>query len=312
MGPGLDVSGAAARPRIRVATAGWSYPDWEGRVYPRSKPHGFHPLRHLAPSLDAIEINSTFYGMPRPQHAARWADLVAEVEGFRFVAKLHQDFTHGPEPEDLGVWAESMGRWREGIAPLVRRKLLGGVLVQFPVSFSEGPRAVRRLGRIRTLLEGLPAVLEVRHASWFEPRALAEVTGLGFSLAHVDLPPAWNHPPERHRPTGPIGYLRLHGRNAAMWFRSGAGRDDRYDYLYSPPEIGALARRAQSIAAETDETYVVTNNHFEGQAVANAIELRWLFNGRRPVPSHSEIVAAFPHLEPLVEPVPGDRGLFDA
>lgn len=311
MDSGLDVSEAAARPRIRVATAGWSYADWEGRVYPRSKSPGFHPLRHLAPCLDAIEINSTFYGMPRPEHAARWAELVAQVAGFRFVAKLHQDFTHGPEPENFAVWTESMARWRDGIAPLVRRKLLGAVLVQFPVSFSEGPRAVRRLGRLRTLLGDLPAVLELRHASWFEPPALAEVAGLGYSLAHIDLPAAWNHPPERHRPTGPIGYLRLHGRNAGTWFRSGVGRDDRYDYLYSPPEIGALARRARSIAAETDETYVVTNNHFEGQAVANAIELRWLFSGRRPVPSHPEIVAAYPHLEPLVEPLPGDRGLFD-
>lgn len=305
------MSTAAARPRIRVATAGWSYPDWEGRVYPRSKPHGFHPLRHLAPSLDAIEINSTFYGMPQPQHAARWADLVAHVEGFRFVAKLHQDFTHRREPEDPAAWGAVMETWRAALAPLVRRRLLGAVLVQFPASFSEGPRAVRRLGRLRTLLDGLPLVLELRHASWFEPPALAEIAGLGFSLAHVDLPAAWNHPPERHRPTGPIGYLRLHGRNDATWFRSGVGRDDRYDYLYSPPEIGALARRARSIAAETDETYVVTNNHFEGQAVANAIELRWLLNGRQPVPAPAEIVAAYPRLEPLVTPLPGERGLFD-
>lgn len=304
MGAGLDL--------IRVGPAGWSYPDWEGRVYPRHKPPGFHPLRHLAAFVDVIEVNSTFYGVPRAEHAARWTELVADRGSFRFVAKLHQDFTHAPVPEDPAEWERRASAWRAGLEPLLRRKLLAAVLVQFPTSFQQGPSAVQRLGRLRHLLEGLPLVLEVRHTSWFEPPARDEVAGLGYSLAHVDLPPAWNHPPERHPPTGPVGYLRLHGRNAASWFRRDAGRDQRYDYLYGPPEVGELARKARSIAAETDETYVVTNNHFEGQAVANAVELRWLLNDRRPVPAPAELVAAFPHLESLVEARPtGSRGLFD-
>lgn len=284
-----------------VGPAGWSYPDWEGRVYPRTKPRGFHPLRFLAPFVDLVEINSTFYGIPRPEHAARWADCVGAQAGFRFVAKLLTDFTHTSEPPDFEVWQEKARLWRAGLQPLVRRRLLSAVLVQFPITFHQGPNEVRRLGRIANLMDGLPLVLEVRHASWYTPPALHEIAGLGYSLAHVDLPPAWNHPPARHRPTGPVGYLRLHGRNDAQWFRHDAGRDDRYDYLYTPPEVGALARKARSIAAETDETFVVTNNHFEGQALANAIELRWLLNDRRPVPAPRELVAAFPHLASLVE-----------
>ena len=287
MGSGLGV--------IRVGPAGWSYPDWEGRVYPRTKPHGFHPLRFLAPFVDTVEINSSFYGVPRPEHAQRWGHLVAAEKGFRFVAKLHQDFTHAPVPVDPGEWAAKAQMWRAGIEPLHRRKVLAAVLVQFPVSFHDEPLAVRRLGRIAGLLDGLPLVLEVRHASWFEPPALDEVAGLGYSLAHVDLPPAWNHPPPRHRATGPIGYLRLHGRNEATWFQRGSGRDERYDYLYSPGEIGELARKARSIALESDETYVVTNNHFEGQAVANAIELRALLAGA-PVEAPPELVERYPRL----------------
>jgi len=299
---------------IRVGPAGWSYPDWEGRVYPRAHPRDFHPLRFLAPFVDAVEINSTHYGIPRPEHAARWAELVAGQPSFRFVAKLLQDFTHASEPEELEPWADKAERWRAGLQPLVRRRILSAVLVQFPASFHNDPAAVRRLGRIRSLFPDLALVLEVRHASWFEPPALDEIAGLGYSLAHVDMPRAWNHPPDRHRATGPIGYLRLHGRNEASWFRPESGRDQRYDYLYSPPEIGALARKARSIAAESDETFVITNNHFEGQAVANAIELRWLLNGRQPVPAPPEWVAAFPHLGSLVRTARGlsseERGLF--
>lgn len=295
---------------IRVGPAGWSYADWEGRVYPRHKPRGFHPLRFLAPFVDCVEINSSFYAVPRPRHARHWAELVEDYGNFRLTAKLLQAFTHSPEPADPAEWETQAATWRTGIEPLVRARRLAAVLVQFPVSFQNGPTEVRRLGRIRALLDGLPLVLEVRHTSWFTPPALAEVRGLGYSLAHVDLPAAWNHPPTRHRPTGPIGYLRLHGRNQTQWFRRGAGRDDRYDYLYTPPEIGELAGRARSIAKETEDTYVITNNHFEGQALANSLELRWLLNDRQPVPAPRELVEAFPHLGPLVR-IEGQGDLFD-
>jgi uncharacterized protein YecE (DUF72 family) len=295
---------------IRVGPAGWSYPDWEGRVYPRSKPRDFHPLAFLAPFIDCVEINSSFYASPRAEHASRWASLVRDWPGFRFVAKLLRDFTHGPVPEDPAEWQAKAAAWRAGVEPLVRGKLLAAVLVQFPVSFHENLGNVRRLGTLRGLFEDLPLVLEVRHRSWFEPPALAEIGGLGFSLAHLDLPASWNHPPERFRPTGPLGYLRLHGRNDRQWFNSQAGRDDRYDYLYTPPEVGRIAQRADGISRETDETFVVTNNHFEGQALANAIELRWLLGGREPVPAPAELVASFPHLKPLVH-VRGQSGMFE-
>lgn len=301
---------------IRVGPAGWSYPDWEGRVYPRHKPRGFHALHFLAPFVDCIEINSSFYALPRAQHSSRWAQHVAGQREFRFVAKLLQDFTHGSQAPESAEgseqcdWESKAADWRAGVEPLVRRGLLAAVLVQFPITFHNGPQEVQRLGRIRGLLEDLPLVLEVRHDSWFTPPALAEISGLGFSLAHLDLPAAWNHPPVRHRPTGPIGYLRLHGRNEGEWFRRSAGRDQRYDYLYSPPEVGELAERARSIASETDATYVITNNHFEGQALANALELRWLLNQRQPVPAPAELVATYPHLESLTV-VHEDPGLFD-
>jgi uncharacterized protein YecE (DUF72 family) len=129
------------------------------------------------------------------------------------------------------------------------------------------------------------------------------------SLAHIDLPEAWDHPPPTHPPTGPIGYLRLHGRNSSTWFAKGAGRDDRYDYLYGPPEVGDLARRALSIDAESDVTWVVTNNHFEGQAIANALEFKYLLSGKQPPPAPPQLVQAFPHLEGITRPA-GQQDLF--
>lgn len=293
---------------IRVGPAGWSYPDWEGRVYPAHKPPGFHALPFLARYFDGIEVDSTFYAMPRAEHAQRWAVLVAPHPRFRFWAKLHRDFTHAPfDPDDAEAEARA-ATFRAGIEPLVRARRLEALLAQFPVTFLHGKSEVRRLGRLRALFDPLPLVLEVRHASWFTPPAVDTIRGLGYSLAHVDLPPAWNHPPERHAPTGPIGYLRLHGRNAAQWFREGAERDDRYDYLYGEAELEVLSRRATRIAGEHETTAVVTNNHFGGQAVANALEILHLLRGE-PVPAPSEIVEAFPRLRSAVR-IDGQQPLF--
>ncbi len=293
---------------IRVGPAGWSYTDWEGRVYPAHKPPGFHALPYLARFFDGIEVDSTFYAMPRAEHARRWASFVAPHPSFRFWVKLHRDFTHAHgQEEDAAL--EMHGRtFRDGIEPLVRARRLEALLAQFPVSFLFGKGEVRRLGRLRALFDPLPLVLEVRHASWFTPPAVDTIRGLGYSLAHIDLPAAWNHPPAWHESTGPIGYLRLHGRNSTQWFREGAGRDDRYDYLYGPEELDSIAHRATRIAAEHDTTAVVTNNHFSGQAVANALELLHILRGE-PVPAPHEIVESFPRLRASVR-IDGQQPLF--
>ncbi|MDP6988936.1 MAG: DUF72 domain-containing protein [Planctomycetota bacterium] len=282
---------------IRVGPAGWSYPDWDGIVYPRSRPPGFHPLAHLVRFFDCVEINSSFYAPPRAEHAERWAAIARGKPSFRFVAKLHRDFTHGPAPGELAGadWEEKARRLLGGLAPLSRAGLLSTLLVQFPVQFLHAPESVRRLGRIARLFHPLPLTAELRHESWFTPPALDAVRGVGMSLAHIDLPPAWNHPPPWHPSTGPIGYLRLHGRNADTWFRAGVGRDDRYDYLYPPEELAAVAERAERLARDHDEVFVVTNNHFGGQAVANAIELVAALSGEAPA-APAELLDRFPRL----------------
>ncbi len=296
---------------IRVGPAGWSYPDWEGRVYPAIKPAGFHPLSFLARFFDCIEINSTFYALPRAEHAHRWAHLVADRQEFRFLVKLNREFTHGVDATSRGepeAWSFLARDFRAGIEPLVRVRKLAAILAQFPAGFQFGAEEVRRLGRLKALFPDLPLVLEARHASWFTPPALDTLRGLSYSLAYVDLPPAWNHPPDWHAPTGPIGYLRLHGRNSEQWFRREAERDDKYDYLYGRPEIEVLARKAERIAGEHGETNVVTNNHFAGKAVANAFELLSLLRGEA-VPAPGEIVEAFPHLRSQVR-IEGQQSLF--
>jgi uncharacterized protein YecE (DUF72 family) len=102
--------------------------------------------------------------------------------------------------------------------------------------------------------------------------------------------------PARPRVTSSVAYLRMHGRNRADWFRDGAGRDARYDYLYSRPELEPLAGSAREMAGQADELVVVQNNHFRGQAVVNALQMKHLLGDERPE-APPELARTYPEIE---------------
>jgi uncharacterized protein YecE (DUF72 family) len=295
---------------IRTGPAGWSYADWEGRAWPRSKPRGFHPLRHLARFVDCVELNTTFYALPDPAHCARWVELVADRPQFRFTAKLHRDLTHGEETSSLSRMADD---YKRAVEPLSSSGRLAALLAQFPQGFRCGEGALERLELLAQLFSPIPLALELRHGSWFVAEALGAIERQGWSLASIDLPAVphgsrvWQAPADVPH-IGPLGYLRLHGRNSAAWFDSRAERDDKYDYLYGEQELEELVQRARRIATGRDETYVVTNNHFGAKAFANALELRARLAGER-VRAPAELIAAFPRLNDIAQPA-GQQELF--
>ena len=292
---------------IRVGTAGWSYRDWEGRVTPRRKPRGFHALAHLARYLNCVEVNSSFYALPRADHTRSWVERVADHPTFRFSAKLFSGFTHGP-----GLSGErrrtAVRAYLDGVQPLAQAGRLQALLVQFPVSFRRGPAGVARLEGIAEDFGQHPLVLEVRHRSWFDPAGLGTIERLGYSLATIDLPAAPEHPPADVPQLGPLGYLRLHGRNSRAWFDPRAGRDQRFDYLYGATELADLAALTRRLSTSTQEVMVITNNHFRGQAFSNALELVLALEGLPPL-APVELVETFGHLKGRVR-VEGQTGLF--
>ena len=300
---------------IRVGPAGWSYPDWEGRVYPRRKPKGFHPLRYLSRYFDTLELNSSFYGAPSAHNAEHWVELVHDHPRFLLTAKLQQVFTHEPlaSPHER---AAEVRAFLAGLEPLAAARRLAALLVQFPHSFRRDAAGEERLRWIAGTFGGLPLVLELRQRSWFTPEALGLVRGLGYTLAAIDLPAEADRPDERAlRAVGeparaPLAYLRLHGRNARAWLDPRSGRDQKYDYLYGTEELRELASLTKRLAAGADETFVITNNHFSGKAVANALELLASLGGG-PIAGPSPVLAAFPHLAACVR-ADGEPSLFDS
>lgn len=257
--------------RIRVGPAGWAYDDWRGIVYPEDMPRTRHPLSLLSQWFDTVEVNVTFYRLMDPRQTRRWPELVAGNPRFSFCAKLWRGFTHDPEPDDLAAAAV---RFLEGLRPLRDAGRLGMLLAQFPWSFRRTEDNRVRLARLAGAFEGLPLAVEVRHDSWDRAAFYAGLEARGVALCAVDQPPLRGCLLPSDRVTARAGYIRLHGRNAEHWFREASGRDDRYNYLYAGGELAEWAARARSMAKKVNDLFLVTNNHYRGQAVVNALELQ--------------------------------------
>ena len=255
---------------IRIGPAGWSYKDWEGIVYPQKPGAKFDPLEYLARFFNTIEINSSFYRPFTASTAASWARRVANTADFSFTAKLHRVFTH----ERGKATAEDEKLVREGMDSLAKEGKLGAVLVQFPWSFKNEADERVYLSKLLDRFKDYRLVVEIRHSSWNNPRIYQWLEELGVGICNVDQPLFKKSIKPADLTTSHIGYVRLHGRNYQDWFREKAPRDDRYNYLYSPDELEPWITRIKEIAAKTKESYVITNNHFRGQAVVNALEIK--------------------------------------
>jgi uncharacterized protein YecE (DUF72 family) len=99
----------------------------------------------------------------------------------------------------------------------------------------------------------------------------------------------------------PVGYVRLHGRNYEHWFSSGDHPEERYNYLYSIEELKPWAERVSNIAQTAGVVFVITNNHFQGKAIANALQLISILRGA-PVPVPEGLLEYYPQLAEIALP----------
>jgi uncharacterized protein YecE (DUF72 family) len=284
-----------AKQKILIGPAGWSYKDWEGIVYPQKPGKKFDPLEYLTQFFDTIEINSSFYRPPSVSTAKSWAKRAEGNPNFVFTAKLHRLFTH----ERGKATEKDEKEFREGMDPLASAGKLGTLLLQFPWSFKNTDEERAYLINLIQRFRDYPLVLEVRHASWNTPAIYETLEELGVGICNIDQPLFKRSIRPDALSTSPVGYIRLHGRNYKDWFRDKAPRDDRYNYLYSEDELEPWINRIKEIAKKTKETYVITNNHFRGQAVVNALEMKATIEEKR-VAAPPSLVDKYPELKESV------------
>ena len=285
-----------SRANIRVGPAGWSYSDWHGTVYPTNRPQGFHEAAYLAQYFSTIEINASFDRPLRPEVSRVWVQRLSRYKNFEFTAKLYRGFTH-----DQNLDPALLRRFSQGLEPLIDNGLLGCVLTQFPASFRLSAENLAYIGRLARAMPQYPLVAEFGNASWNNSRALAVLADLGIGFCNIDQPQQGQSMPPTEHVTAPIGYVRLDGRN----YQPGA----RSDHFYSTGQLSRWLPRIERMAQSSRKLYIVANNHFGGQSVANALEIQSMIT-RELVPVPPAVLDRFPQLQRVALNQPAHRSRF--
>ena len=275
--------------------AGWSYKDWEGIVYPQRKPASFHPLDYLPRFFDIIEINSTFYRPPSMRMTLSWLKRIATFPHFKLSVKLHQMFSH----ERTNFTQADIDQFKLGLEPLRSQGKLAALLAQFPWSFTYTPPNFQYLISLFKHFTDYPLAVEVRHASWHKRSFFQMLHDHGVAFCNIDQPQIGRSlPPTAYATTPELAYVRLHGRNRRDWFRQEASRDERYNYLYSPQELAEWVEKIKILKEKAGQVIVITNNHYRGQAVVNALQLKNILTGEKfPLPP--SLVKHYPQLKAI-------------
>ena len=293
---------------IHIGTAGWSYKDWEGIVYPKQLKKTMHPVEYLAQYFDLIEINTSFYGHIRPELGKLWCAKASSVnKNFAFTAKLNKAFTHSP----LGVLQSTSAQTirpggdderlaKEGLDSIASEGMLGALLMQFPISFKNTNENREYLDSLLMRFKEYPIAVEVRHDTWNNEDLLAHFAEKGVAFCNIDQPKLGKSIRPTEHVTSGIAYVRLHGRNYDQWFEHEKS-EDRYNYLYTEKELGGWKEKIDRVAKKAKVTFVVANNHFEGKAAVNALELKHMIT-EKPVQAPATLVRKYPELESIVEP----------
>lgn len=315
---------------VRVGTSGWNYPSgkgtWNGLFYPktRSKRAGtdrFDELRFYAEHFSTVEVNTTFYGQPRADVSRGWAERTPA--GFDFSLKLYQKFTHpkmfreaalktapGSEGPLLDLLAQvtqsDIDEFRRGIDPLASAGKIGALLAQFPPSFKDSPQARDYLAQLLRAFAEYPMAVEVRHRSWSDSigDTVSLLNAFGAAWVQIDEPKFRFSIRQNYLPNvKSFYYMRLHGRNAAQWWKHDKS-EDRYNYLYSEGELQEFSETAKAALELVKKSYLYTNNHFSSKSVVNAVMLKaqlgYPIEGEYP----ESLVDAYPELRSLVEQAP--------
>ncbi|MFL6350437.1 MAG: DUF72 domain-containing protein [Bryobacteraceae bacterium] len=276
---------------IFVGTAGFSYKDWAGIVYPidLNTPN--------IPPLQYILLRSS-----PPVNGQAVVRLVNDANPkFLFTAKLYKAFTHSPlatvEPTSastLRFSSEDEKLTREGLDSLFAEGKLGAELAHFPISFKKVEENREYLEKLIAMFGDYPLAVEVRHSSWSDPAVLREFSRLGVGFVNIHQPLLGRAMRGTAHVTCPTGYVRLHGRNYQQWFAA-KRTEDRYNFLYTPDQLEPWKERIEEISEQAERTFVVANNHHLGKAAANATELKSMLSGKK-VKAPTELVKTYPEL----------------
>ena len=242
---------------VLTGTMSWVYDDWRGAFYESGLSQA-KMLEQVASVMDAVEVDATFYGFPRPSTLAAWK--AQTPDGFRFAFKVPRAITH--ERRLIGSTSEIAVDFGKLIDSEMGERN-GALLLQLPPDFTATEydalaTFADTIASARSGVAGLPWVVEMRHASWLETNIAAYLTDRGMVCATT----------EKTDLGTPLRYIRLLGTENSV------ARFDERQFDRSA-EIAAWAKRIDAARlASPEPIYVFVRNFFEGHAPATIADLR--------------------------------------
>ncbi|CAF0691895.1 DUF72 domain-containing protein [Candidatus Methylacidithermus pantelleriae] len=287
--------------KIFIGTASWTDPTLlESGWYPPEVSTAEERLRYYARSFSLVEVDATFYALPSLRNVQAWVNRTPA--GFRFDVKAFRAFTQhwippeslprdlrsevGSPPRETGWYLEELGSdvqeelWRRfvtALEPLRAGAKLGVLLFQFPPWFV--CRSIHRtwVERCVDRLQGFSLAIEFRHKSWWEGvrgrETLRWERELGVVNVVVDEPQGFpsSVPAVWEATSHHFAMVRLHGRNRETWVKKGLSTAaERFKYLYTEEELGALIDPILRLSHQVTETHVIFNNCYRDYGVRNA------------------------------------------
>jgi len=263
--------------KILIGTSGYDHPELKGSFYPDDLPRKDF-LSFYATKFNALELNSTFYGMPTAERIQSFYD---RAQGkLSFTIKANRLLTHEIDRN----WQNYAQEFATALKPLQEKSALSSVLVQFPESFHYTvDNRYYLAGLIKNFREdyGLPVVIEFRHREWIRQSVLDGLSKRDTGIVFCDMPKLKNLPNGFEAQTPFIGshaYIRFHGRNAQGWYVNGTANSEtpRYDYEYSEAELASFVPIIRTAEAEGKTVQMYFNNHPKGSGFKNALMMQEL------------------------------------
>lgn len=261
---------------VLIGTSGYDHPELKGIFYPEKLARKDF-LNFYSTKFNALELNSTFYGMPTKD---RILSFYERAQGrLSFSVKLNRLLTH----EIHSNWENDAENFRDALLPLIENNCLASVLIQFPESFHYSIDNRYYLSALLQKLYPLPCVVEFRHKEWIKESVFEGLAARNAGIVFCDMPQLKNLPDGFSLRTPFIGknaYIRLHGRNADGWYvQTESGEEThRYDYKYSIAELKTFIPIIKKALEEKKTVQLYFNNHPKGDGFKNAMELRQILN----------------------------------
>ena len=274
--------------------------------YPLAVKTSIERLAFYATQFPLVEVDSTYYGIPKPETVETWAAQTPAQ--FAFDVKSFSLFTNHPTrplslPPDIreglatnlrekrnlylehlpdDIVDECWDRFRSALEPLRRAGKLAAVFFQFPPWFLPSSRSLAYVEQCQERMYGFQVAVEFRRPEWLDPRhrdgTLAFLRSRDIPYVAVDVPEghATSMPAAFEVTSDKLAVVRFHGRNHQTWDLKGVPPNVRFRYDYSDEELSEWVPRIKEMERSAGRVHALMNNNYSNYSVKNAQQLERL------------------------------------